>query len=127
MLTVKMDETNGTALFEPHGPLSEKDFKHAAQVVNAWIEKNGQLKGLVINAKAFSGWDSFGALVSHLAFIRDHQRKIGRVAFATDTPVGTVAEKMARHFIKAEIRLFPYREFEQAQVWAAGSDTHDPH
>jgi len=127
MLTVKMDEANGTALFEPQGPLSEKDFKHAAEVVNAWIEKNDRLKGLVIHAKTFPGWDSFGALVSHLAFIRDHHRKIGRVAFATDTPVGAVAEKIGRHFIKAEIRLFPYRELEQARAWSAGSGTHDPH
>lgn len=34
-----MDEANGTALSEPDGSLSEKDFQHAAEVVNAWIEE----------------------------------------------------------------------------------------
>jgi len=127
MLSVKMDETNGTALFEPHGPLSEKDFSHAAEVINAWIGKHGHLKGLVIHARVFPGWDSLGALSSHLVFIRDHHRKIDRVAFATDSAVGHVAGKIARHFVKAEIRLFPYRELEQARLWIAGNSSGEPH
>lgn len=125
MLSVTMDETNGTALFEPHGPLSEKDFTHASQVVNAWIGEHGRLKGLVIHARTFPGWDSFGALSSHLVFVRDHHRKIDRVAFATDSAVGDVAGKIARHFVNADIRLFPYRELEQARRWAAANYADD--
>lgn len=120
MLTVKMDDTSGIALFEPHGPLSEEDFKSAVKTVDPWIEKHGKLKGLVVHAKSFPGWDSFGALCSHLVFVRDHHRKIGRVAFVTDTPVSVVAEKIARHFVKAEIKLFPYGSLDAARAWAAG-------
>lgn len=120
MLSVKMDDAAGVALFEPHGPLSENDFKSAVKIVDPWIEEHGKLKGLIIQAKSFPGWDSFGALSSHLVFIRDHHRKIDRVAFATDTPVGAVAEKIAKHFIKAEIKLFPYASLDTAKAWAAG-------
>ena len=119
MLSVKMDDVNGIALLEPHGPLSESDFKSAAKVVDPWIEKNGKLKGLIIHAKSFPGWDSFAALSSHLVFVRDHHRKIDRVAFVTDTAVGNVAEKIARHFVKAEIKLFPYKSLEEARSWVS--------
>lgn len=122
MLSVHIDETNGIALFEPNGRLSEGDFESAVGIVDPWIEKHGKLKGLVIHAKAFPGWDSFGALVSHLQFVRNHHRKVERVAFATDSATGNVAEKGARYFIAAEIELFPYDSLEAAKSWAAGGD-----
>lgn len=125
MLSVKIDDEKGIALFEPSGPLSESDFKSAVKTVDPWIEKHGKLKGLVIHAKSFPGWVSFGALSAHLVFIRNHHRKIGRVAFVTDTPVSAVAEKIARHFVKAEIKLFPYDSLDAAKAWAAESIAED--
>lgn len=123
MLSVKLDEAKGIALFEPHGVLSEEDFRRASRKIDGWIGENGTLMGLVIHTRKFPGWDSFGALLSHLVFIHDHHRRIERVAFATDTPVGPLAEKIARHFVHAEIRLFPYRDLELARAWAAdGTD-----
>lgn len=119
MLSVKLDERNGIALYEPDAALSEKDFRRASRAVDQWIGKSGRLEGPVIHTRMFPGWDCFGALVSHFTFIRDHHKRIRRVAFATDTPVGPLAEKIARHFVSAEIRLFPYGELEAARAWAA--------
>ena len=115
MLSIQINEVNGIALFEPHGPLSERDFKSAIKVVDPWIEKNGRLKGLIIYTKSFPGWESFGALSSHVIFVREHHKKIGRVAFVTDSAVGNVVEKIASHFVKAEIKLFPYKSLEEAK------------
>lgn len=126
MLSVKLEENSGVALFEPHGALSEADFRRAAGVVDTWLAKHARLQGLVIHTPKFPGWDSFGALLGHLVFIRDHHKRIGRVAFATDTPVGPLAEKLARHFVRAEIRLFPYRELDAARAWAAHPGTPAP-
>ncbi len=99
MLSVQINEVNGIALFEPHEPLSESDFKSSIRVVDPWIEKNGRLNGLIIYTKSFSGWESFGALSSHVIFIREHHEKIVRVAFVTDSAVDNVAEKIASHWI----------------------------
>ena len=99
MLSVQINEVNGIALFELLGPLSERDFKSTIRVVDPWIEKNGRLKGLIIYTKSFPGWESFGALSSHLIFVREHHTKISRVAFVTDSAVGNVAEKIASHFV----------------------------
>lgn len=125
MLSVRIDEQKGVTIFEPNGPLSESDFKSAVKVIDPWIEKNGRLKGLIIRTKSFPGWESFGALSSHLKFVKGHHKKISRVGFVTDSVLGNVAEKLASHFVSAEIKLFPYKSFEEASSWVSedGADS----
>ena len=52
-----------------------------------------------------------------LKFVRDHHRKVARVAFATDSPVGPIAEKMAPHFVNAEVKQYAFSEYEIAKSW----------
>ena len=117
MLSVEIDEVNGLAILEPDGALSKGDFELAGKIIDPYIEKTGQLRGLIIHTKSFPGWDSFAALSSHLRFVKDHHRKISRVAISTDSVVGNFAEAIASHFINAEIKLFSYQELEQAKDW----------
>jgi hypothetical protein len=120
MLSVKIDEVHGIALLEPDGALSQSDFESAAKIIDPYIEKSGRLHGLIIHTKSFPGWDSFAALSSHLRFVKDHHKKISRVAFSTDSMVGNFAEAVASHFVNAEIKVFAYQDFEEARNWAAG-------
>lgn len=121
MLQVKIDEEKGIALLEPDGPLSQDDFESAAKLVDPYIEKAGQLSGLVIHAESFPGWDSFAGLSSHLKFVREHHKKISRVAFSTDSVIGNFGESVAGHFVNAEIKVFAYQDLEQAKEWASGN------
>jgi stage II sporulation SpoAA-like protein len=123
MLSVEIDEINGVAILEPDGPLSKNDFVVAAKVIDAYIEKTDQLKGLIIHTESFPGWGSFAALSSHLKFVKEHHKKISRVAFSTDSVVGNFAEVVASHFVNAEIKLFSYQELEQAKSWVVGDVT----
>ncbi len=120
MLSVTIDEDKGIAILEPDGPLSKHDFESAAKIIDPYIEKTGQLHGLIIHTKSFPGWDSFAALFSHLRFVKEHHRKISRVAISTDSMVGHFAETVASHFVNAEIKLFSFQELEQAKNWVAG-------
>lgn len=120
MLSVEIDEAYGIAILGPDGPLSKDDFESAAKAIDPYIEKTGKLNGLIIHTKSFPGWDSFGALSSHLRFVKDHHKKISRIAFSTDSAVGNFAEKVASHFVNAEIKVFSFQELEQAKKWAAG-------
>ena len=124
MLSVNIDEQKGIALFEPNGPLSESDFKSAVKVIDPWIEKNGMLKGLIIKTRSFPGWESFGALSSHLIFVKGHHKKIARVAFVTDSILGNVAQKLASHFVSAEIKAFPFNALEEATSWISKGKGH---
>ena len=126
MLSVTMDEENVIAILEPKGPLSKNDFESAARIIDPYIEDTNQLIGLIIHTKSFPGWDSFAALVSHLKFVKEHHKKILRVAVSTDSVVGGFAELVASHFINAEIKHFPYQELEQAKLWITGNTKNIP-
>jgi len=117
MLSVEIDEVNGIAILEPDGPLSKEDFVQAAKVIDPYIEKAARFSGLLIHTKSFPGWKSFAALSSHLKFVREHHKKVSRIALSTDSVVGNFAEAIASHFVSAEIKLFPYRNLEQAKDW----------
>lgn len=120
MLSVKINEASGIAELEPDGPLSQQDFESAAAVVDPYLARTGYLNGIVIHTRSFPGWESFAALTTHLRFVKDHHKKVGRVAFATDSGVAAFAEAFASHFVSAEIKLFGFDDLDRARKWAAG-------
>ena len=120
MLKVTLDETNGIATLEPDGTLSEADFIAAAAQIDPYLERNGDLKGLIIHARSFPGWNSFGALLSHLRFVKDHQQRISHVALVTDSALGGFAEQVVGHFVAAQVRHFGFDEIDAARAWILG-------
>ncbi len=122
MLNVNLDEKQGIATLEPNGELTKGDFESAAKIIDPYIGKFGKLNGVIINVKSFPGWDSFGTLIKHLKFIRDHHKNVSRVAFVTDSPIGGFAEHVASHFVNAVIKHFPFDQLEDAQKWISNGD-----
>ena len=117
MLNVKLDEVSGIATLKPDGALSEKDFKSASSVIDPYIEKTGKLKGLIISTRKFPGWESFSSLIKHFKFVKDHHKKLSRVAIVTDSVLGDFAERIVTHFVSAEIKHFAFDELSKAQSW----------
>jgi len=103
----------------PAGPLTAADFTRIAALVDPYIVQHGKLKGLLIDASRFPGWDDFAALVSHLRFVRDHHRQIERIAIATDSGVLSVLPRIASHFVAAEVQHFDYADRDAALRWLA--------
>lgn len=126
MLSLNIDEENGIVMLEPEGTLSKADFESAARIIDPYLKNNDRFSGLVIHTKSFPGWDSFAALISHLKFVREHHKKILRVAFATDSVIGMFAESVARHFVNAEIKNFSHRELRKAKSWIVESSGENP-
>jgi hypothetical protein len=56
-------------------------------------------------------------MVNHLRFVRDHHKRIKRIAVVTDSHLGDVAERIASHFVSAEIKHFPAGQVEAARQW----------
>jgi hypothetical protein len=112
-----VDTTHSILIVRPKGALEEGDFNQLAKVVDPFIEKTGGLAGIIIDAPAFPGWRTLGALVDHFRFVRDHHRHIKKVALVTDSPLGNVAERLASHFVSAEVRHFPAGELGVAERW----------
>jgi hypothetical protein len=124
MLDVKIDKTNHVAVLEPDGPLSESDFKVASAKIDALIEESGNLKGIVVHAKSFPGWDSIAALIAHLRFVKNHHKKLSRVALATESVAAHIAEIFAGHFVMAEIKIFSYGDVAKATQWVIAKPDH---
>jgi len=117
MLNIELDEVAGIAILAPDGKLSESDFISAAKIIDPYIESVGELKGIIIHVQSFPGWDSFSSLIAHLKFVRGHHKKVSRIAFATDSPIGSFAENIASHFVNAQIKNFEFSELEASRTW----------
>jgi hypothetical protein len=106
---------------EVRQPLRAQDFDALAATTDDWIEANGDLPGIVIHARDFPGCQNLGGLIRHLRFVRDHHRRVRRVALASDSRLADLAPRLAEHFVQAEIRRFGYEELGDAVAWAEGA------
>jgi hypothetical protein len=120
MLTHELLRDKGILLIWPQGPIEVDDFESVAKRVDPYIEQTGKLRGVMIEAASFPGWDSFAALVSHLRFVRDHHRLIAKVAAVSDSAILSIAPHIAKHFVNAEFRHFHANERAAALRWLEG-------
>jgi hypothetical protein len=122
MVRFELLRERGLLVIHPEGALRAEDFLAVAAEVDPYIAEKGGLKGLMVKAPSFPGWESFAALIGHLKFVRDHHRKIARVAVVTDSPILKVAQAVADHLAHPEIELFKPADEAVALRWleAAG-------
>jgi hypothetical protein len=94
--------------------LRPEDFDALARTVDELIREHGQLQGLVVHAREFPGWGNFAGFLRHIAFIREHHRKIAKIALAADARLASLAPRIAKHFVEAQIRRFEFDALDQA-------------
>lgn len=117
MIEYDLDEDRAILHVQPKDPLAQADFELLAGVVDPFLSRAGDLAGLIVEAPGFPGWASFGSMVAHMRFVRDHHRHIKRIAVVTDSALGNLAEHLVSHFVSAEIRQFPSGGLEAAREW----------
>ncbi|MEO8499814.1 MAG: STAS/SEC14 domain-containing protein [Vicinamibacteria bacterium] len=111
----------GVIVVEVSAPLRAQDFDALALTADTWIEAHGNLRGIVIHAREFPGWENLGSFFRHMRFIRNHHRKVARIALAAEGRLATLAPRIAEHFVKAEVKAFGYDALESAIAWAGES------
>ena len=104
----------------PVGKLESTDFERLRLLTDPYLDKQGNLKGLLIDAEAFFGREDFSSLLSHLRFVHNYHEKIERVAAVTDNGFIAILPKVADHFIEAEVRHFDYQDRDEALRWLRG-------
>jgi hypothetical protein len=117
MIHFELLRDRGVLVVTPQGPLEKSDFELVGQEVDPYIAAKGKLTGLMIYAKSFPGWKNFEGLLSHLKFVGDHQRHIGRVAAVSDSEILTIMPGIVGHFVSAEVKHFGFDEKERALAW----------
>lgn len=119
MLHFTDDVDHGCFVLEPSGSLSEEDFSALTTAFEAKINATDTIPNLIIKADSFPGWESLAGFLSHVEFLRDHQKLIEKIAFVSDAASLSIGSKVAMHFVYAEIRHFPKDAFDQALAWSA--------
>jgi hypothetical protein len=117
MIEHTLDTAHSILYVRPKSALEQADFEQLAKTVDPYLGETGELAGLIIEAPRFPGWESLGAMVAHFRFVRDHHKRIKKVGLVTDSALGNVAERLASHFVSAEIRHFSAGELEAAKQW----------
>jgi hypothetical protein len=120
MIDYELLRMDGILILCPKDSLEAGDFEKLAQEVDPYIEANGKLHGILLDAETFPGWKDFAALVAHLRFVRDHHRKIEKVAVVSDSSFLSFAPKIASHFVQADVRHFSRAKREAALGWLRG-------
>ena len=122
MIRLELLRDEGILIVTPEAPLESKDFEELGREVDPYIEQQGKRHGLMIYTESFPGWHDFAGLVSHLRFVKDHHRKVERVAAVTDGGFLAIMPRIANHFVHAEVKHFDYDDKEAALDWLRGAD-----
>jgi hypothetical protein len=118
-LSFRMLPDRGVLVVEPHGRLQAADFDALEAAADAWIESgDATFRGVVVHARQFPGWENLGSLLRHVRFVRDHHRKIRRVALAVDGAMAQITPALVDHFVQAELKQFGADDLDAAVVWA---------
>ncbi len=104
---------------EVEEPLRAQDFEALSATADNWRQTHGDLRGLVIHARKFPGWEDIGSLARHVRFVRDHHRQVHRIALATDAKLATVAPRLADRLLETEVERFDYDDLDAAIAWAS--------
>ena len=117
MLSHELRHDAEILVLSPEGPLEAADFRGLSGLVDAYLDQNGKLRGVLIKAKSFPGWKDFAALLAHLKFVKDHIQRIEKVAVVADGAFANIMPKIANHFVHAQVRHFDLEREDAAWDW----------
>jgi hypothetical protein len=120
MVEYELLRDEGLLIIRPQDSLEASDFQRIASEIDPFISANGKLHGMLIDAPRFPGWKDFAALVAHLRFVRDHHRKIEKIAAVSDSEFLAIAPRIASHFVQAKIAHFSHSQRDEALAWLRG-------
>jgi len=121
MIKTNFDPATKILELEPDGKLEAKDFQGLAALVDPFLVENGSLAGVLVHTKGFPGWKDFESFTTHMRFVNDHHKKIKKIAVVTDSKLGDFMQRIAKHFVSAELKHFPYDKIADARAWITAS------
>lgn len=117
MITIEVDPVTRVAVLKPQGLLTDSDLEIIKGVVDPYIDEEGALLGLIIQARQFPNWESFEKVAAQLDFADQQHEKLTRVAVVTDSEVPKARALLQRQFSAAEVRHFAFNDLESAAQW----------
>lgn len=114
---INFDKSTLTIKAVVKGRLREGDIKNKIkpQLVQIFKE-NSQIKGALIDAIDFHGWDELSEMIEHFIFLKDYDERIHKIAILADE-VWKKALQAIGVSLETKIRVFGSDEAEKAQNW----------
>ena len=109
-------------VLRPQGPLEAADFNLLASQLDTWLVDHARLRGVLIHAKSFPGWEDFAAMLAQFKFLKSHIKGIEKVAIVADGAVADVVPGIANHFVDAQVRHFDFMREDEALDWIGQTD-----
>jgi hypothetical protein len=126
MLDYSISKPEGILEMTPDAPLGKEDFERLSQAVDSYLADHTKLRGVLIHAVGFPGWEDFGALAAHMQFVGRHHKSVERVAIASDSHFAGIAATLGKYFTSAEIKQFSFADDEKALHWLEDKEQLSP-
>ncbi len=110
----------GVLVVRPNRKLNAGDIEAVDATVDAWLKTGRSLKGVVIHATSFPGWESVGSFLRHARFVRERGEEIQRIALVVNGKLPELVATIAERLVNARVRHFPYQEYSAAFQWTGG-------
>jgi hypothetical protein len=117
MIEYELIPDPGILVIRPQEALKASDFDTLTQATDEYIEANGSLAGVCIQAEHFPGWENFSGFISHLKFVKGQQTKVAKVALVSNSILLEALPRIVDHFINADVRHFFNDELTEALDW----------
>jgi len=121
MIQLELRSDKGVLIVKPLGPLAVEDFAAIARDADGYIESHGALDGFMICAEKFPGYKNAQGLWSHLLFVREHHKKIKKVAFVSDSRFYEIASRLVSRCVQPQVKHFGYHHEDSAMNWIGAS------
>ena len=117
MLNHQLVHDMGIFVLSPAGPLDKTDIEDFARRVDPYIEKNGNLKGMIVYIEQFSGWKNIASFASHIRVIKNHHHSVEKVATVSDSRLLSGLQRFAGCFVSPEVQHFTLSDEGAAIEW----------
>ena len=99
--------------------LKADDFRQIAPQVDSLISQHGQIR-LLIDASGFNGWENISAFEKHAGFVKNHQRKIERIAVIAGHDWQHWVIGAVRMFVHPQVKAYDKSHENEALRWISG-------
>ncbi len=96
--------------------LKADDFSSVAPKVDAFIEKHDKVS-VLLDLSGFHGWENVAAARTHFTFIKDHHKRIERIAVVANKTWQHWIAAVIGTFISAEEKCFDENQKDEARNW----------
>ncbi len=98
------------------GTLEESDFQKLGAEIDTLLAQYVSVR-LLVDATTFNGWSNMQAATNHFKLVRDHQKRVERIALIAGHAWQHWVAGMMSVFVHPQVKVFDATEQMEAEAW----------